>query len=84
MSRNCSIILSLNRSTPSHEMRAVVFGRLYSKAKELNGLVSGEHGIGYAKKAYMEELLDDMSIELMRRIKKAFDPQNTLNPGKVI
>ena len=54
------------------------------KAKEVGGLVSGEHGIGYAKKGYMKELLGESQVLLMRGIKKAFDPNNILNPGKVV
>lgn len=60
------------------------FERFYAKARELNGLVSGEHGIGYAKKAYMAEAYGDATLALMRGIKSAFDPNNILNPGKVI
>lgn len=65
-------------------MLTVAFERLYAKAKELDGLVSGEHGIGYAKKKYMADAFGDVSVELMRKIKFAFDPNNILNPGKVI
>jgi glycolate oxidase len=61
-----------------------VFKEMYDKAKEMGGLVSGEHGIGYAKKAYMKELLGNSQIELMRGIKKVFDPKGILNPDKVI
>ena len=56
---------------------------MYAKAKELQGEVSGEHGIGYAKKEYLHRSLDPVSIELMRGIKKVFDPKNLLNPGKI-
>ena len=56
---------------------------MYAKAKELQGEVSGEHGIGYAKKEYLHRSLDPISIELMRGIKKVFDPKNLLNPGKI-
>ena len=56
---------------------------MYAKAKELEGEVSGEHGIGYAKKEYLHRSLDPISIELMRGIKKVFDPKNLLNPGKI-
>ncbi|MBQ1212135.1 MAG: FAD-binding oxidoreductase [Clostridia bacterium] len=56
---------------------------MYAKAKELKGEVSGEHGIGYAKKEYLHRSLDPVSIELMRGIKKVFDPKNLLNPGKI-
>ncbi|HEY4376055.1 MAG TPA: FAD-linked oxidase C-terminal domain-containing protein, partial [Acidimicrobiales bacterium] len=50
---------------------------------ELGGAVSGEHGIGTAKKSYYEDLEDPTKLELMRRIKAAFDPHGILNPGKV-
>ena len=56
---------------------------MYKKAKELNGEVSGEHGIGFAKKAYLARSLDSENIELMRGIKKVFDPKNILNPNKL-
>lgn len=57
--------------------------KIYSKAKELDGQVSGEHGIGYAKKSYLMESLDPATVELMKGIKRAFDPKNILNPHKV-
>ena len=61
-----------------------VFVEMYDMANHMGGLVSGEHGIGYAKKAYMESMLGSTQIELMRGIKKVFDPNNILNPEKVI
>ncbi|WP_032121900.1 FAD-binding oxidoreductase [Clostridium amazonitimonense] len=56
---------------------------MYSKAKELKGQVSGEHGIGYAKKGYLKESLSNDAMALMEGIKKVFDTNNILNPGKV-
>jgi glycolate oxidase len=46
--------------------------------------VSGEHGIGLAKKEYLASTLGDTQIQLMKAIKRAFDPKGILNPGKVI
>ena len=60
-----------------------VFDAMYQKSRELDGLVSGEHGIGFAKKSYMLEQYGPDYVGLMRNIKLAFDPQNILNPGKV-
>ena len=57
---------------------------MYRKSYELRGLVSGEHGIGYAKKSFMAEQYGPTQVEIMRGIKKAFDPKNILNPDKVI
>jgi len=61
----------------------VVFEAMYSKSRELKGLVSGEHGIGFAKKSYMLEQYGPIYVALMKNIKLAFDPRNILNPGKV-
>ena len=60
-----------------------VFEAMYSKSRELSGLVSGEHGIGFAKKAYMLEQYSQEYVELMKNIKLAFDSRNILNPGKI-
>ncbi len=62
---------------------AAAFDQMYAKAREMGGQVSGEHGIGYAKKAFLKESLGDGQIDLMRRIKYAFDPLNILNPDKL-
>lgn len=61
-----------------------VFEEMYDKAAEMGGLVSGEHGIGFAKKQYMKRMLGNKQIELMQGIKCVFDPNGILNPGKVI
>lgn len=59
------------------------FKRMYTKAEELGGLVSGEHGIGYAKKEFLKNQCGETQIALMQGIKKVFDPKNILNPDKV-
>jgi glycolate oxidase len=60
-----------------------VFECMYKRARELNGVVSGEHGIGYAKRPYLFEQYNEEYIALMKNIKLAFDSKNILNPGKV-
>lgn len=56
---------------------------LYKDCKERGGVISGEHGIGVVKKPYLSYVLDEETIDLMRGIKKTFDPNNILNPGKI-
>lgn len=55
----------------------------YSKCTEFEGQVSGEHSIGHAKKEYLRESVGDTAYGLMGQIKKVFDPDEILNPGKV-
>lgn len=57
---------------------------LYEAARELKGEVSGEHGIGHAKREFLHEALGEKQVELMRGIKTVFDPNGIINPGKVV
>ena len=54
-----------------------------SKATEFGGQVSGEHGIGHGKVPFLAESVGAVNMRLMEDIKKAFDPNLILNPGKV-
>ncbi|MFT4147105.1 MAG: FAD-binding oxidoreductase [Mobilitalea sp.] len=65
------------------ERMTAAMDKIYGKARELKGQVSGEHGIGFAKKSYLFESMDPATVEIMRGIKLAFDPKNILNPRKV-
>lgn len=58
--------------------------RLYDKAIEMEGQVSGEHGIGHAKVGFLEQSLGGPVIDIMAGIKRTFDPRDILNPGKVV
>ncbi len=49
----------------------------------LGGTISGEHGIGYVKAQYMDYAIDKPTLEIMKGIKKVFDPNGILNPGKM-
>ncbi|MGL5207246.1 MAG: FAD-binding oxidoreductase [Acidaminococcaceae bacterium] len=63
--------------------RESVMNAMYTKAKEFDGEVSGEHGIGCAKKPYLENSKGEEYMALLKNIKMAFDPKLLLNPGKV-
>ncbi|NPV28184.1 MAG: FAD-binding protein [Firmicutes bacterium] len=58
-------------------------GELFQAAVELGGTLSGEHGIGTMKAPYLKLETGEAGYEVMRAIKKALDPNNILNPGKI-
>jgi glycolate oxidase len=55
----------------------------FAAALELGGTLSGEHGVGALKRAYLEKALGPISVEIQKRIKQGLDPLNILNPGKI-
>lgn len=56
---------------------------IYNLTISLKGTLSGEHGIGSEKSAYLAQAISQKNIDYMKQIKKIFDPKNTLNPGKI-
>jgi glycolate oxidase len=56
---------------------------IFDQAVRLGGTITGEHGVGLAKKAFLPKAMGDASLELMRQLKRTLDPDNTLNPGKI-
>ena len=56
---------------------------LFERVLALEGSISGEHGIGFAKQPYIGPELSPDTIALMKRVKAAFDPNGILNPGKI-
>jgi glycolate oxidase len=56
---------------------------IFALVKRLGGTISGEHGIGYVQRPYMDIVFSDVEMELMRAIKRVFDPVGILNPGKI-
>jgi glycolate oxidase len=65
------------------EVLPQVRAELYEIAHKLGGTITGEHGIGHKRKEYLPLVLGGAEIELMKRIKLAFEPDNILNPGKI-
>ncbi len=59
------------------------FGEIFMRAIELDGTITGEHGVGSVKLRYLERQLGADQMALLRRIKAAFDPNGILNPGKL-
>lgn len=55
----------------------------FQLAVDLGGTISGEHGIGYVKAPYLNYAIDRSTLEIMKQIKKVFDPNGILNPGKM-
>ena len=56
---------------------------IVQKALAFNGTITGEHGVGLAKKAFLKEQLGDASYALLKKVKRALDPDGLLNPGKI-
>ena len=63
-----------------HEMNRVVF----AVVRKFDGSISAEHGIGRLKKDHMPEIKSPVELQMMRDLKKLFDPANIMNPGKVL
>ncbi len=56
---------------------------IFEKVVALGGTISGEHGIGWVQRRFMDIKFEELQLDLMRGIKKVFDPNNIMNPGKV-
>jgi FAD/FMN-containing dehydrogenase len=81
---NIHVNLMVDRSDQDELARARQAERvLFERVVALEGSITGEHGIGFAKKRYLDLELTPETIALMKRVKAAFDPAGILNPGKI-
>ena len=81
---NIHVNIMLDKSVPKEVENAnAAVKDLFRKVIEMDGTISGEHGIGITKAPYMEMEISGPALELMSRLKKAFDPNGILNPGKI-
>ena len=75
----------VDREDPTAEARInAARARIYRAALGLGGTITGEHGTGVAKRAYLEAQRGPDAVRVMRALKAALDPHGLLNPGKVL
>ncbi len=81
---NLHVNIMHDKTDPVQQNKALLMvEKIFEKVLELGGTITGEHGIGITKKPYLGMEIPRPGLELMARIKKAFDPAGILNPGKI-
>jgi D-lactate dehydrogenase len=82
---NIHVNLLYDTQDPQQEKNALpCLSRVFDLVIRLGGTISGEHGIGIAKRDYVSRAIDADTLALMRAVKRQFDPKGILNPGKVL
>jgi len=76
---NLHLIIGVGDGSARHAVEAIIYGALEGRS----GSVSAEHGIGLEKRNYLPLSRSEAEISLMRQLKRALDPRNILNPGKI-
>lgn len=81
---NIHVNLMVDKSDKDLMKRAdCALEEIFAEVLKMGGTISGEHGVGLSKSRFIEKEIGAASLELQRRIKSAFDPNNIMNPGKV-
>jgi len=75
--------LTDERDTEEIKRVEKAFHEIYEETIKLGGTVTGEHGVGLAKKDFLTQMIDVPAMDMMKKIKQAIDPNNVLNPGKI-
>ena len=75
----------LTNEKDTEEMHRVELAmkEIFDRALALGGTITGEHGVGLAKKPFLKGAVGELNLEVMKQIKRTFDPQGILNPGKI-
>jgi D-lactate dehydrogenase len=81
---NIHVNLLVNPDNPEEMQRAYAcLDEVFSLVLSLQGTLSGEHGVGMAKRPFVSREIDATTMQLMKQVKLTFDPNNILNPGKL-
>jgi D-lactate dehydrogenase (cytochrome) len=80
---HCVILIDPSNQAEIDEAKAFNV-RVVRRALAMEGTCTGEHGIGIGKQLYLVEELGDAAVDLMRDLKRTFDPENLFNPGKIV
>jgi len=81
---NIHVNLMVDKNNKDEYAKALkLVGDIFSATLELGGTISGEHGVGLTKKDYITMEIQPDELQLMKKIKAVFDPENILNPGKI-
>jgi D-lactate dehydrogenase (cytochrome) len=82
---NFHLTLLIDRDDPAEVANAKAFGeRLIQRALKMDGTCTGEHGVGQGKMKYLLSEHGPAALAAMRSIKRAFDPLDIMNPGKIV
>ena len=75
----------LTNEKDAEEMHRVELAmkEIFDRALVLGGTITGEHGVGLAKKPFLKGAVGELNLEIMKQIKRTFDPKGILNPGKI-
>lgn len=81
---NIHVNIMVDRANEEEYRKGVsLVEKVFQETLSLGGSISGEHGVGLTKAGYIDMELSGKEIEIMKKIKKTFDPKNILNPGKI-
>ncbi|MEE9418332.1 MAG: FAD-linked oxidase C-terminal domain-containing protein, partial [Desulfatiglandaceae bacterium] len=81
---NIHVNIMFDKGNPREEENAgILIKALFRKVIRMGGTITGEHGIGITKAPYLGLEISQAGLQLMSRIKTAFDPKGILNPGKI-